>query len=320
VNFAPRDPYLPRSPEEQAAAFILPEGYRMEAVLSEPDVTSPVAVEFDANGRMYVAEMISYMMDAEATGEHDPLSRITRYESTQNDGVYDKRTVFADNLIAPRLILPFEDGVILTSETDSLDLLRLADTDGDGVADTREVVWTGVGRRGNIEHQESGLVWGLDNWLYTTYNAFRIRWTPEGFVREESGSNGGQWGLSMDDDGKPWFVSAGGERGPVNFQYPMHYGSFTPCAAPGGFGGRGGEPEPPDPNCPEGIDAGFETDFKVVWPAPSIGDVQGGTRRTRQPVQDLNHFTATTGPAIVRAHRLPEDLQGDLLFTERSAG
>ena len=313
VDFSPKDPYLPRSPEEQAAGFILPAGYRMEIVLSEPDVISPVAIEFDPNGRMYVAEMISYMMDAEATNEHDPLSRITRYESTQNNGVYDKRTVFADDLIAPRLILPLEDGAILTSETDSLDLIKLTDTDGDGVADRREIVWTGIGRRGNIEHQESGLIWGLDNWLYTTYNAFRLRWTPDGIVREPTGSNGGQWGLAMDDDGKPWFVNAGGERGPVNFQYPIHYGSFTPCAAPGG---RGAQPAAPNPNCPEGIDAGFETDFRVVWPAPGIGDMQGGPRRTRMPAQNLNHFTATTGPAIFRGHRLPEDLRGDLLFTE----
>jgi mono/diheme cytochrome c family protein/glucose/arabinose dehydrogenase len=313
VDFAPKDPYLPQTPEKQAAGFILPAGYRMEIVLSEPDVISPVAVEFDANGRMYVAEMISYMMDAEATNEHDPLSRITRYESTQNNGVYDKRTVFAENLIAPRLILPLEDGAILTSETDSLDLLKLSDTNGDGVADKREVVWTGIGRRGNIEHQESGLVWGLDNWIYTTYNSFRLRWTPGGFVRESTGSNGGQWGLAMDNDGKMWFVNAGGERGPVNFQYPIHYGSFTPCGAPGG---RGNAAPVPNPNCPQGIEDGFETGFRVVWPAPGIGDMQGGPRRTRMPAQNLNHFTATTGPAIFRGHRLPEDLEGDLLFTE----
>ena len=38
--------------------------------------------------------------------------------------------------------------------------------------------------------------------------------------------------------------------------------------------------------------------------------------RTRMPAQNLNHFTATTGPAIVRGDALPADLKGDLLFTE----
>ena len=54
-------------------------------------------------------------------------------------------------------------------------------------------------------------------------------------------------------------------------------------------------------NCPAGMENGFEKDFAVVWPAPSIGDMQGGIGRIRMPAQNLNHFTAATGPAIVRA-------------------
>ena len=66
-DFSPKPPYKARSAQEQAKSFILPQGYRMELVASDPDVISPVIIEFDGNGRMYVAEMISYMMDAEAT-------------------------------------------------------------------------------------------------------------------------------------------------------------------------------------------------------------------------------------------------------------
>ena len=73
---------------------------------------------------MYVGEMISYMMDAEATREHEPISRIWRWESSKGDGNYDTRTIFADRLVAPRMILPLTDGVILTSETDSDDLIK----------------------------------------------------------------------------------------------------------------------------------------------------------------------------------------------------
>ena len=64
------------------------------------------------------------------------------------------------------------------------------------------------------------------------------------------------------------------------------------------------------------MENGFEKDFAVVWPAPGIGDMQGGIGRTRMPAQNLNHFTATTGPAIVRGDALPADLKGHLLFTE----
>ena len=65
TDFSPKTPYRPRTPAEQAAGFMLPTGYRMELVAAEPDVISPTLIEFDGNGRMYVGEMISYMMDAE---------------------------------------------------------------------------------------------------------------------------------------------------------------------------------------------------------------------------------------------------------------
>ena len=293
ADFSPKDPLLPQSATEEVRSFVLPPGYRMELVLAEPDVNTPAVVEFDGDGRMYVAEFSTYMHDVDGTGEHDPVNRITRWESTRGDGRYDKRTIFADHLVLPRMILPLGDGVILTNETDSDDVTKWTDVDGDGVADEKERFFTGVGlgRDGNLEHEQSGFVWALDNWIYSTYNAFRFRWTPTGILREPTAPNYGQWGLAMDDDGKPWFVDAGGERGPMNFQVPIQYGSFS---------------------FPEGTEPGFEN----VWPIAGVGDMQGGMLRVRMPVGVLNHFTATNGPAIVRAHRLPGDLQGDLLFCE----
>ena len=322
TDFTPKTPIKAKTPAEEAAGFILPPGWRMEIVASDPDIISPGVIEFDGNGRMYVAELVSYMMDKSATHEHDPISRISRWESTKGDGVYDKHTVFADHLVAPRMILPLGDGVILTSETDSDDIIKLTDTNGDGVADKREVVFSGIGQSGdaNIEHQKAGLVWSMDNWIYTTYNPFRIRWTPTGFIRESTGPNGGQWGLGTDDDGKPWFVDAGGERGPMNFQYPIHYGAFTPCPSTAGrITGvqRGGPPPTPNsPDCPAGMENGFEKDFAVTWPAPGISDMQGGINRIRMPAGNLNHFTAATGPAIFRGDGLPAEARGDLFFTE----
>ena len=124
ADFSPKPPYLPRTPAEEAKGFMLPAGYRMELVASDPELISPAVIEFDGNGRMYVGEMISYMMDADASREHEPISRISRWESTKGDGHYDKHTVFVDKLVAPRMILPLQDGVILTSETDSDDIVK----------------------------------------------------------------------------------------------------------------------------------------------------------------------------------------------------
>ncbi len=294
ADFEPKEPVVALTAEEQAKRFVLPPGYRMELVLSDPAIDTPAVIEFDGNGRMYVAEFVTYMPDVEGTGQHEPLSRISRWEDTDGDGTYETRTVFVDNLVLPRNVLPLDDNSILVNETASNDLVKWTDTNNDGVADRREVFYTGVGvgRDGNLEHEQSGFMWGLDNWIYSTYNSFRFRWTPTGIIRENTGANGGQWGLSMDDDGKPWFVCAGCEYGPLNFHVPIQYGAFSR------------------------LEGEYDDDFIIPYPIVGLSDVQGGMGRVRTPVGHVNHMTATGGPDIVRAHRLPEDLQGDLLFTE----
>jgi mono/diheme cytochrome c family protein/glucose/arabinose dehydrogenase len=291
-DYSPKPPVAALSPDEQAKRFILPPGYRLELVLSDPDIVSPAAMAFDGNGRLYVAELRSYMLDADAGRQHEPTSRISMHESTKGDGKFDRHTVFADNLLFPRMILPL-DKEILTNETHSDDVLRLADTNGDGVADRRQVFYTGVGagRSGNVQQAQSGFVWALDNWIYSTYNAFRFRWTPKGILREPSGPPGAEWGMSMDDDGKIWLVNAAGERGPANFQIPIQYGAFL-------------------------VPDQWEDGFDIPYPAPGIGDMQGGLPRVRLPANNLNHFTSTTGPEIVRSDRYPADLNGDLLFAD----
>jgi mono/diheme cytochrome c family protein len=292
IDFSPKPAIRALSPEEQAKHFILPPGYRLEPVLTDPAIISPAAIAFDGNGRMYVAEMRTFMRDADATGQFDPVSRVSMHESTRKDGVFDKHTVFADGLVLPRMILPLDNGVLI-NETRSDDVVLFTDTNGDGVADTRKLFYSGVGsnRSGNVQHEQSGLVWGLDNWIYTTYNTFRFRWSPSGILREPHPATSSEWGLSMDDDGKIWWLNAGGERGPVNFQFPIQYGAFNPADH-------------------------FEPGFNFVYPAPGVGDMQGGAPRVRMPVNALNNMTATNGQEIVRTDRYPADMFGDLLFCD----
>src|SRR5258708_25229978 len=97
----------------------------------------------------------------------------------------------------------------------------------------------------------------------------------------------------------------------------MNNGACAPCRPTEGRDARrGGGAAPPNPIRPPGREKGFEKDFGGVWPSPGIGDMQGGIPRTRMPAQNLNHFTATAGPAIFRGDSLPADLKGHLLFTE----
>jgi mono/diheme cytochrome c family protein len=290
--FGPQKPIEPRSPAETLQATELPPGYHLEVVLSEPEIKEPVAVAFDGDGRMYVAEMRSYMQDIDGQNEHDPVSRVSVHWSSKHDGVYDKHAVFADHLLLPRIMLPLDKGRVLIGETDSNDFYIYTDTNGDGVSDKKELFFQGGPRGGNMEHQPSGPVWAIDNWLYTTYNAYRLRWSPDGQTKKETTApNGGQWGVSQDDWGKLWFVNAGGEKGPVNFQTGIVYGAI---------------------NVKDQAEPGFD----AVWPKVGLADVQGGENRYRDENGTLNHFTATCGGEIYRGDKLPAELRGDLFFGE----
>jgi hypothetical protein len=190
------------------------------------------------------------------------------------------------------MVLPLDDRV-LVNVTNTSDISIHRDSDGDGKSDTAAKWFDGGPRGGNLEHQPSGLVWGLDNWIYTTYNNYRLRWngTAEP-LREATAGNGGQWGLAQDDFGKMWWSNAGGEKGIWNFQVPIVYAAI---------------------NAPSQKPA----DFDNVWPLVALGDFQGGPMRFQSPENKaLNHFTATCGQTIFRGDRLPEELRGNVFLPE----
>jgi mono/diheme cytochrome c family protein len=287
----PDFPFKETTPMVDAKTFLdsvqMPEGYSLELVVGEPTVLEPVHIVFDGNGVMYVAEMRTYMQDIDNSNKFELISRVSRHEDTDGDGSFDRHTVFADNLNLPRNLLALDHRIVI-GETNTNDLYIYEDTDGDGVADKKEEFYIGGNRGGNLEHQPNGFVWALDNWLYSTYNSYRLRYVDGKAIKEGTGGNGAQWGICQDDYGKIWMINGGGEKGPVNYEQHILYGQF------------GG---------------GMESDFRIPWPAMGLFDYQGGTRRTR-PDGTLNHFTATTGADVYRGDRLPKELYGDLFFGE----
>ena len=106
ADFLKRPPVVRLSPETQQKLFLLPPGYKIAPVLADPVIEDPVGVTFDGNGRMYVLEMRSYMRDADGSNSRAPVSRISRHEDADGDGVYERHTVFADQLVLPRIALP----------------------------------------------------------------------------------------------------------------------------------------------------------------------------------------------------------------------
>ncbi len=280
------------TPQQALASITAPPGYHLELVASDPTVINPVMCSWDGDGRMYVAEMRSYMLDADATHENDPVSRVSLLSDTTGSGVLDQATVFADHLVLPRMVLPLDDRVVI-AETYTGKFVSYRDSKGDGVADERKELYDGGATKANLEHQDSGLTWGIDNYLYTAQlGSRRFRITHGSWeVDQLYGGNGSQWGLAMDDAGRLFCSSAGGEKPVYGFQQFASYGGLQ---LPG--------------ETAEGFDETF--------PAVQTVDVQGGLGRVHPLKGTLNHFTACAGQSIFRGDRLPADLYGDYLLPE----
>jgi len=146
----------PLSPADELRTFRLADpDLVVELVAAEPAVVSPVAMAWDADGRLFVVEMTDYPRDGSG-------GRVKLLEDKDGDGVYEHATIFAEGLQYPNGVLPWRGGVLVTAAPN---IWFFKDVDGDGKADVREVVLTGFGT-GNQQLRVNGLYWGLDNWIY----------------------------------------------------------------------------------------------------------------------------------------------------------
>lgn len=169
-------PDPPKTPEESAACFQLEPGCQLQLVAAEPLVIDPVWIDFDDQGRMFVAEYGDYPIGPDREGA-DPLSRIVLLEDQDGDGRMDKRTVFADKLQFCHSFMPLMGGILAGAQTE---ILFLKDTDGDNVANVREVWFDGF-TPAHPQMQIGCPRWGFDNWVYLTYAPGNVRCRRPGF-------------------------------------------------------------------------------------------------------------------------------------------
>jgi putative membrane-bound dehydrogenase-like protein len=311
----------PVEPADVLDTFRIEPGFRIELVAHEPLVVDPVQIAFDERGRLYVVEMRWYQSEMRSDLMFDErIGRVRLLEDTTGDGRFDRSTVFADRLRYPSAIFPYDGGVFVGVEPD---ILFMKDTTGDGVADRREVVFTGFGnQRDRLDSQMflNSLAWGLDNRIHgarghggTIRHAAAdappldlrgrdFSFDPRTLVlRAESG--GGKQGRSFDDYGRTF---ASTQSSPVLLMmYEDRYAGRNPHYAP------------PRPTVDIALAGDESADRQPVGRISQEDPWRRIRNRWRAegifagpPPQPAGYITAATGVTIYRGDAFPAAYRG----------
>lgn len=197
----------------------VPEGYEVEIAAGAGLVEFPMFATVDEFGRLFLFESIGNVYNKTEDALQNPQFRINLLEDLNEDGIYDKSTIFADKLSFPQGGV-FYKGSLYASV--SPDYIKFTDTDGDGVADKKEKLLTGFTLNVNA-NSFVGPFKSPDGWLYAT-NAimgFDVM-SKEG--KHFKGSTARVWRMRPDGSDLQW-VSAGGMNNPVEI-------TFTETAEP----------------------------------------------------------------------------------------
>lgn len=147
--------------------FILPIGFEIELAAGPPLVNRPITIDFDEQGRLYVADSSGSNEKVTVQLEKKP-HRIVRLEDTDGDGKFDKSIVFADKMMFPEGTMWYKGSLYVAAPPS---IWKLTDTDGDGVADQR-VEWFKGKTLTGCANDLHGPYLGPDGWIYWCKGAF----------------------------------------------------------------------------------------------------------------------------------------------------
>ncbi len=175
------------------------EGFNLQMVASEPLLNAPVAIDFDAKGRIWAVEMPGFMENLNGKGEMNLPEASEFLRIWTSDGEMDHAKVFLDSLVMPRA-LALVYGGLLYAEPPNLWFVEI-ENDRPG---TRTLVDSLYAPEGNPEYQPNGLMLNIDNWIYNARLPYRYQ-RKDGTWRKEATTFRGQWGITHDNFGRLYF-------------------------------------------------------------------------------------------------------------------
>ena len=282
--------------QEEMKTLVLRPGYRVELVASEPLVTDPIAIDFDADGRLWVLEMPGFMSGQGSENSREPINNVVVLEDRDGDGAMDKRTVFADKLVLPRALKVLDKGVLVAEPPN---LWLMSDTDGDLRADRKELVNKTFGRPGGtVEHNSNSLLWAMDNIIYTSDHDWHLR-LKDGKFEILPTLMRGQWGASMDDAGR---IYRNVNDAPlfVDFLAAGYYSRNPNLVRTRGL-----------------YDPLISREQSTIWPLRQTRGVNRGYRDQLFRSDDSSVTIQGVGsPVIYRGDQLPKALYGDAFISD----
>ncbi|HEX3135475.1 MAG TPA: PVC-type heme-binding CxxCH protein, partial [Planctomycetota bacterium] len=319
------------------ATFVPPEMFTasddLEVTLwaTSPLLYNPTNIDFDAQGRLYVAEGVNYRGKGGRRKEGD---RIVVLEDTTGAGVADKTSVFVQeaNLAAPLGVAVLGDKVVVSQPPD---LLVFTDVNHDGVfdpaVDKREVLLTGFGGRQH-DHSLHSLTAGPDGQWYFNQGNTGAQFTDKSGKTFRMGSDYMQHEIAglKSDDGKVWIGGFTARMNPDGSNVTIighnYRNSFEQTINSFGDLYQSDNDDPPACRVTpilEGGNAGFNSaDGKRSWGADRRPGQDTPTAEWRQedpgtmPAGDVYGGGSPTGVAFYENGALPEKWRGLLLACE----